>query len=193
MGRPPTNEEIDKAFFPAMPDEASVFSSLPVNQKQQVANRAKENKKTKYRTFVDIMNDCRPALDHFCTVMEQIPIWFSASAEKGYLGGTSIVNRPRVETTLKQYFGEAGNAAIHVYVLQHYETMLQKQNGRTKCGEVDYRDNFEYDVWNDLGRVLINKWKGPIRFDEFKDALSKYKNRVVVLTFKIFHLVQGHP
>ena len=141
-------------------------------------------KKTKFRTFQDIMNECRPTLDHFYTVIEQIPIWFSATAEKGYSGGTTIANRPRVETPLKTMFGDAGNAAIHLYVLQHCETMLQKQKGRTKCDEIDYSEVFKYDVWYDLGRVLINKWKGPIRFEQFQDALLKNRSRIVVNSSK---------
>jgi len=30
--------------------------------------------------------------------IEQIPAWFNSQAEKGYTGGTTIANCPRVET-----------------------------------------------------------------------------------------------
>ena len=145
----PTEEEIESAFTPK-DGEQHVFNGLNVSQRKEVMARAKRGRRTEYRTFLDLMAECRPALDQFYVVVEQIPIWFNAQAEKGYTGGTSIANRPRVETFLTNLFGEAGNAAIHLYVLYHYSTMFQKENGETLCGSAEYLERFQYDVWWDL-------------------------------------------
>ena len=137
-------------------------------------------RRTKYRTFLDLMSECRPALHQFYVVIEQIPIWFNAQAEKGYGGGTTISNRPRVETFLKDLFGESGNAAIHLYVLHHYATMFQKQNRETVCGSADYLRQFKYDIWWDLGYILLGKWKAICRWDEYVSSIEKYKHKTKV-------------
>ena len=89
--------------------------------------------------------------------IEQIPAWFNSQAEKGYTGGTTIANRLRVETFLKALFGEAGNAAIHLYILHHYSTMFQKEKRETVCESPDYAERFKYDGWWDLGYILLSK------------------------------------
>ena len=45
MGRPPTNEEIDKAFFPLMAGEPCVFGTVPEEQKKELVAHAKAMKK----------------------------------------------------------------------------------------------------------------------------------------------------
>ena len=45
-------------------------------------------------TLQQLINKYHPDLDQFHVVMEQILIWFSTSAEKGYNGSTGIANRP---------------------------------------------------------------------------------------------------
>ena len=99
----PTVEEIQQAFDDSDPEAQHVFPGLSGTQRQEVLGKAKEMRKTDYRTFQHLINECRPDLDQFYVVMEQIPIWFSATAEKGYNGSTSIANRPRVETTLVNF------------------------------------------------------------------------------------------
>src|SRR5437773_678734 len=123
------------------------------------------------------MSECRPALDQFYIVIEQIPVWFYSQAEKGYTGGTTIANRPRVETFLKALFGEAGNTVIHLYILHHYSTMFQKEKGETVCESPDYTERFKYDGWWDLGYILLSKWKGKARWDEYLGAIGEYKNK----------------
>ena len=90
----PTVEEIQQAFDDSDPEAQHVFPGLSGTQRQEVLGKAKEMRKTDYRTFQHLINECRPDLDQFYVVMEQIPIWFSATAEKGYNGGTSIANPP---------------------------------------------------------------------------------------------------
>lgn len=176
----PTVEEIQQAFDDSDPEAQHVFPGLSGTQRQEVLGKAREMRKTDYRTFQHLINECRPDLDQFYVVMEQIPIWFSATAEKGYNGGTSIANRPRVETTLKSIFDDAGNYAIHLYVLHHYAAMFQKENGDSMCISPDYPDRFEYDVWWDLGYTLLSKWKGPCRWESYLTAIHNYRKGVVV-------------
>jgi|SRR5579859_2585518 len=91
------SEIIESWFITDDIKEVRIFPGLDATATVEVKSRLKEMKTMKFRTLLDIYAECRPCLDEFYTVMEQIPVWLSAHTAKGYQGESSIVQCPRVE------------------------------------------------------------------------------------------------
>ena len=79
----PTVEEIETAFA-NKEGESQVFPGLNSVQRKEILTHTKEMRKINYHTFLDLMSECRLALDQFYIVIEQIPAWFNSGGKGLY-------------------------------------------------------------------------------------------------------------
>ena len=170
------SETIESWFVTDDTKEVRIFPGLDIAGTAEVKSRLKKMKSTKFRTLLDIYAECRPCLDEFYTVMEQIPVWLSTNASKGYQGGSSIVHRPRVDNILTEFCGASGTAAIYVYVFRHYRELYSIGTG-LGANEVDYPKRFMHRIWNNLGKIVLIKWGNVAVFDDFKRRIATYHTK----------------
>jgi hypothetical protein len=169
-------ETIESWFITDDIKEIRIFPGLDVAGTAAVKSRLKKMKSTKFRTLLDIYSECRPCLDEFYIVMEQIPVWLSTNAAKGYQGGSSIVQRPRVDKILTDFCGAAGTAAIYIYVFKHYRELYSIGSG-IGVNEADYAKRFMHRIWNNLGKVVLLKWGNVAVYDDFKKRITTYHSK----------------
>jgi len=92
---------------------------------------------------------------------------------KGYQGGSSIVQRPRVDKILNQFCGTSGTAAIYLYVFRHYRELYVIGTG-IEANELDYPKRFMHRIWNNLGKIVLIKWSNVAVYDDFKKRIASY-------------------
>jgi len=139
-------------------EKPRIFPGLNSNETKKIIDKAVDAFGVRYYIFALIIDNQRPYLDEFYSVIEQIPCWFSQDAREGYDGGGSIVNHDRTDKTLRSYFGETGYASIMLYVMHHYSAMHEIGQG-LKVEDSKYLKRFSKDLWFFVAKTLFARWK----------------------------------
>ena len=168
-------EEI-RQMFVATDNDERVFPGLNTEQLQKTCELVIRLRSQGYlwRTFKDLHSDGSKFWQKFYNVIEQIPCWFDKEAAKGYEGGGPIVKRPRVETTLRERFGDFGYYAIMWYVMVYHGVLYESGKGR-ECDLLSYTDRFERPEWYQLAYVLFICWGATPIYDRYILAFQKVK------------------
>jgi hypothetical protein len=156
-----------------------MFPQLSVAEAAKFKQRALDLPDTNFRSFQDIISASGSSLDRFYKVMEQIPLWFTLDARKGYKGGGSMAQRPKVDTMLEKLFGFHGSAAIHLYVMKHLHEMYHISPNVPTEGAKD-AGLFNYPVWWRLGYTLFVKWDVAPLDESFVDTCVNLVNKLDV-------------
>lgn len=168
-------------------EKQRIFPGLNSQQTKKIINNAVNAFGERYYNFSLIIDNQRPFLDEFYSVIEQIPCWFSESSRDGYDGGASIVNRDRTENTLRNYFGSTGCASIMLYVMHHYSAMHEIGQG-LKVDDPKYVKRFSKDLWFQVAKTLFARWKAiPLEPNWTRETkkLDQTPNSVKVTTFSV--------
>ena len=174
--------DIKNIFYPKE-STPPVFPGMDDESKRKLACQTVlhyQSKGRPMRSLKSLATDSRKTLLRFYNVIEQIPIWFDKDASRGYQGGGSISNRPRVETTLITKFGKAGYAAIMAYVIKNWERMYEVGKG-ISCNDKKYPGRFSYRVWYDLGLTLFVRWKAVPIFEHYLPAFNSITQFMVLI------------
>jgi len=113
------------------------------------------------RTLNNIVaeNRANGPLDMFYRTIENIPVWLSVDASRGYQGGAGIATRPVVEDTLTSYLGKSGNAAVHLFFLYRYEELSETAEGVEYCTDPAYTKRFTKASWYILASRIFLSWE----------------------------------
>ena len=182
-----TGKEDIKSLFLVTPVEGDaksyVFPSIiDGNERKRIYGTVVSwcDKKYRIRTLNNIYHDSQKILGPWSHILEQISLWFDTDFAGGYKGGSSIRNRPRVENALKKHLGDAGYAAVVLYVTEFWNSMWSGETHRA-VDDFNYKTRFCQPEWYYLGRILFFHWKKEPLYP-FKSAITKITSLKVYLS-----------
>jgi hypothetical protein len=168
--------EMIRSWFWSRENERSIFSGMTDEQKKQSLRQVLNHRDQRVNidSLKTLFANSRTTFLRFYEIAEQIPVWFDIDAARGYQGGTSIANRPRVEQTLVNLFGRPGYAAIMIHLLVFWKEMHDVGQG-IKCDEHLYIQRFQYRPWHQLGYTLFYKWRSDPIYEVYRMAVKDIK------------------
>ena len=156
------SRETVESWFDGVDDEGSpttgIFSGLNPYQRKAMTEKLLESRRQDFPTFPDLKySRTRSAYTDFCGIAQEVIAWFDEDSRAGYEGGTVITKRSKAEERYIEHFGNAGFAAILLYVMRHFPE-LSEAGGGLKMNDRGYSKRFEYREWFTIAKVLMVKW-----------------------------------